>query len=151
VENAAGQGCAVGARLEELAQVLGRAGDHPRLGVCIDTCHAFAAGYDLRGAGDWHAFREAVARTVGLERVHAVHVNDSLHPLGSRRDRHAAIGEGHIGRRGFRHLLADPALGRRPLILETPKEGPDGEDMDRRNLATLRRLARRARAGVTGR
>jgi deoxyribonuclease-4 len=110
--------------------------------MCLDTCHAFAAGYDLRTAEGWGAAREEVDEAVGLERVRVVHVNDSAKPLGSRVDRHAGIGLGEMGEAPFRRLLADPVLGRLPLILETPKSGEDGENLDARNLAILRGFSR---------
>jgi deoxyribonuclease-4 len=111
--------------------------------VCLDTCHVFAAGYDIRTP---LAYAETMARLdaiVGLRRLAAVHLNDSLGRLGSRLDRHAHIGKGQIGLEGFAHLVRDPRLANVPLILETPK-GKDrrGRDWDRVNAGAIRRLTR---------
>jgi deoxyribonuclease IV len=118
---------------------------HGRLGVCLDTCHVFAAGYDLRTP---RAYAETMAlfdAVIGLSRLRAVHLNDSLGRLGSRLDRHAHIGKGRIGLEGFGNLVRDPRLAGVPLILETPK-GKDrrGRDWDRLNADAIRRLARAA-------
>jgi len=138
VENCAGQGDALGETFGEIEAILAGAGDGDRLGMCLDTCHAFAAGYDLSTEDGFAHARAGIEATVGLSRVRVVHVNDSAKPLGSRVDRHAGIGLGEMGETAFERLLADPRLGRLPLILETPKEGPDGADLDARNLAVLR-------------
>jgi deoxyribonuclease-4 len=138
VENSAGQGDSLGTSFEEIASLLGRAGDGMRLGACLDTCHAFAAGYDLRTADGYGRARDALDRAVGLDRVTVVHVNDSRCPLGSRFHRHAGIGMGEMGHTAFRRLVRDPVLGRRPLILETPKGRRGGKDLDALNLAVLR-------------
>lgn len=138
VENCAGQGDTIGDTFREVGEILGHAGDGDRLGACLDTCHAFATGYDLRDDAGWARARRELSREVGLRRVRAVHVNDSKRPLGSRVDRHEGIGLGEMGLAPFRRLLADPTLARRPLILETPKSDRDGEDLDARNLRVLR-------------
>lgn len=109
-----------------------------RLGVCLDTAHVFAAGYDLRG--DYDAVVESFDEVIGLGRLALIHCNDSLGGLGSRRDRHADIGKGELGDGVFRDLMQDPRLRSVPRVLETPK-GEDPIAADRRNLATLRRLA----------
>ncbi len=138
LENTAGQGTTLGHQLEHLARIIEGAGWPKRLGVCIDTAHAVAAGYALAGAEAYKAFWAAVDELLGIERVGCLHLNDSLLERGSRVDRHTHIGEGHVGLDGFRRLVNDPALQEVPMILETPK----GEDMleDIRNLALLRSL-----------
>ncbi len=141
LENTAGQGRTLGAELEQLAQIIEHLARHPRLGICLDTCHAFAAGYDLRTPHAVHVFAERVRDTIGLERVIMLHLNDSKGELGSRLDRHEHIGRGRIGEAGFAALLAEPLLRGIPGILETPKDpGTLAEDV--RNLTLLRRLER---------
>lgn len=138
IENNAGTGGSVGARFEELRAML-EALDDPRVGVCFDTCHAFASGYDLRTP---EAVEQTLAewdRAVGPGRLELVHCNDSQTPLGSNRDRHANIGRGEIGEEGFRSLLHEPRLARVPFVLEVP--GFDGKGPDRENLDVLRSLA----------
>jgi deoxyribonuclease-4 len=137
IENNAGLGGCVGARFEEVRTLLD-AVDDPRAGVCFDTCHAFASGYDLRTVETARATFDEWHRVVGIERLEAVHANDSLTGLGSNRDRHANIGQGEIGEDGFRALLHDPRLQDKPFILEVPGSG-DGPD--KANLDELRRLA----------
>jgi deoxyribonuclease-4 len=140
LENTAGQGTCVGHRLEHLAGLLARAREPERLGVCLDTCHLFAAGYDLSREDPYAKTMHEVETVLGIERVKAFHLNDCKKPLGSRVDRHEHIGEGFIGREGFRLLVNDPRFRGLPMILETPK-GEDGYSMDVRNLKLLRRLA----------
>jgi deoxyribonuclease IV len=137
LETTAGQGTTYGSRFEHLARVLEGAGAGERLQVCLDTCHVFAAGYDLRTEEAYAATMEEFDRLVGLEKIRLVHANDSKRELGSRVDRHEHIGRGAIGSEGFRLLLNDPRLREVPVILETPKEG----NMDPVNLAALRRAA----------
>jgi len=139
LETTAGQGTSLGACFEELAAILERVESPHRLGVCLDTCHLFAAGYDLRTPAGYAATMRELASCLGIDRVKAVHLNDSKGGLGSRLDRHAHIGEGALGTEAFRPLLQDPRLQTVPMILETPKDGDDGS-ADRRNLARLRRL-----------
>jgi deoxyribonuclease-4 len=122
LENMAGQKNSVGARFEELRAILDRVKDDSRVGVCFDTCHAFACGFDLRN-------EEAVGQTLGLfgdlvslERLKVVHLNDSKGPLGSRLDRHENIGKGKIGRKGIRELLHYQGIADRPIVMETPYE-----------------------------
>lgn len=138
LENTAGQGTVLGSRLEQLAAIVARVDAPGRVGVCLDTCHAFAAGYDLRSDEGYAAFVDEVARTVTLERVAAVHLNDSRFGLDSHKDRHASIGEGELGREAFARWLADPRWGDVPMVLETPL-GDDGLG-HARDLSTLRAL-----------
>ena len=138
LETTAGMGTALGSRFAELGWLLGRSRYAHNLGVCIDTCHIFAAGYDLRDAAAYERTMDELEREVGLARVHFVHLNDSKKGLASRVDRHDHIGRGEIGDEGFRLLLNDPRFARHPMTLETPK----GDDLaeDRENLARLRGL-----------
>jgi deoxyribonuclease IV len=142
IETTAGQGRCLGHRFEHLARILERVKQPERLGVCLDTCHVFAAGYPLGPEADYQATVAALDRLVGLERLKVFHVNDSVKPQGSRVDRHAAIGQGCIGLEPFRLLVNDPRFRDHPMLLETPKEGPEGEDMDAVNLRALRDLLR---------
>ena len=137
IENNAGLGGCVGARFEEIAQMLS-ALDDPRAGVCFDTCHAFASGYDERDPEAVKKTIDELDAVVGLARVEVIHCNDSVTGLGSNRDRHANIGTGQIGEAGFHALLHEPRLGALPFILEVPGagEGPDAEQ-----IAVLRRLS----------
>ena len=140
LENTAGAGHTIGKTFAELAALLDRAARPERLGACIDTCHLFAAGYDLRRDAGWdQAFAEC-ARCIGPRRVLAFHLNDSRAALGSGLDRHEHIGRGGLGLAPFRRLLNDVRYARVPKVIETPKE-PEPL-ADRRNLATLRRLRR---------
>jgi deoxyribonuclease-4 len=140
LETTAGQGSTLGHRFEHLARILQLVAEPDRLGVCFDTCHVFAAGYALAPEKEYQATWRAFGRTVGLRRLRAFHVNDSLKPAGSRVDRHAHIGRGEMGLEPFRLLVNDRRFGNRPMILETPKEEGDESDMDAVNLATLREL-----------
>lgn len=139
LETAAGQGHAVGHTFEHLRDILGAVRAHRRVGICLDTCHVHAAGYDLVSRRGWDETVASFDRTVGLERLAAVHVNDSRRPRGSRVDRHEHIGKGTIGEAGFRNLLSDARFAAIPMFLETPKD--EALDFDRENLGTLRRLA----------
>lgn len=138
LETTAGMGTALGSRFAELGWLLGRSRYAHNLGVCIDTCHIFAAGYDLRDPAAYERTMDELEREVGLARVHFVHLNDSKKGLASRVDRHEHIGRGEIGEEGFRLLLNDPRFALHPMTLETPK----GDDLaeDRENLARLRGL-----------
>jgi len=140
IENNAGLGGCVGARFEEVRALLD-AVDDPRAGVCFDTAHAFASGYDLRTEDAARATLDEWDRVVGIDRLEVIHCNDSQAGLGSNRDRHANIGQGEIGEAGFRALLQDPRLAERAFILEVP--GLEGKGPDAANLAVLRRLAGR--------
>lgn len=139
LENTAGSGAALGSRFEELAEIRRRASARVdfEIGYCLDTAHCLAAGYDVATAAGLKKTLAEADRVLGLERVRVIHSNDSKAPLGSRVDRHAHIGEGHIGAEGFRRILAHPRLRRKPFILETPvKEEGD----DRRNVEMLKQL-----------
>lgn len=140
IETTAGGGSALGFRFEEIAALIdGLPKDvRGRAGVCLDTAHVFAAGYDLRG--DYSGVMNEFDRLIGLDRLRLIHCNDSVGELGSRRDRHADIGDGELGEATFRALMSDVRLQNVPRVLETPK-GEDAVVADRRNLATLRRLA----------
>lgn len=142
LENTAGSGASLGASFEELAylrrQIAGRL-EFP-VGFCLDTAHCLAAGYDVATAAGLRATSGEIRRVLGWENVRLIHANDSRAALGSRRDRHEHIGEGCIGRAGFRRMLAHPRWRRLPFILETPRES---DDDDRRNLRTLKDLCRR--------
>ena len=149
METTAGQGTVIGYRFEQIAAVIARTAVPERLGVCLDTCHIFAAGYDIRTGKGYAETMRRFDDTIGLERIKAVHVNDSRKDLGCRVDRHEHIGKGFLGLQAFRHLMNDPRLADRPLILETPKEADCREDVV--NLTTLMGLVqtrpRRRRAG----
>jgi deoxyribonuclease-4 len=147
LETTAGQGQSLGARFEDFAAILDRVKHPERLGVCLDTCHVFAAGYGLAGKRDYERTFDDFDRLIGLKKLKAFHVNDSLKPRGSRVDRHAHIGRGLIGLEAFRRLLNDPRFAECPMILETPKEDADGGAMDPVNLQTLRGLVGRKRLG----
>ncbi|MBI3910394.1 MAG: deoxyribonuclease IV [Armatimonadetes bacterium] len=138
LETTAGQGTTLGWRFEHLQAVLEAvAAPSERLGVCIDSCHLFAAGYELRDPEGYYGTMDALDATMGLARIRLIHANDSQRERGSRVDRHMHIGQGYLGQKAFRLLLTDPRLQHVPVVLETPKEG----DMDRVNLAVLRELA----------
>lgn len=138
LETTAGQGNILGYCFDHLAWLLKHTPQGERLGVCLDTCHIFAAGYELRTPAGYAATMEAFDTIVGLDRLKALHLNDSQGDLGENRDRHAHIGEGCIGLEGFRHLLNDPRLDGLPGLLETPKSDDLREDAQ--NLAVLRSL-----------
>jgi deoxyribonuclease-4 len=138
IETTAGQGTHLGYRFEHLARLIEGSAHPERLGLCVDTCHIFAAGYEIRTPEGYEATFAELDRLVGLERVRAFHVNDSQKDFGSRVDRHAHIGAGQIGPEAFRMLVNDPRFADRPMVLETPK-GDDLQD-DIKNLATLRGL-----------
>lgn len=140
IETTAGQGTTLGWRFEQLANILLRVAAPERLGVCFDTCHVFAAGYALAPHANYKATMAEFDRTVGLDKLKMFHINDSLKPLGSRVDRHAHIGRGQLGLEPFRSLVNDPRFADRPMILETPKEEDDHDDMDAVNLEVLRGL-----------
>ncbi|MFO0841498.1 MAG: deoxyribonuclease IV [Gemmataceae bacterium] len=140
LETTAGQGTSLGHRFEHLGRLLGLVAEPKRLGVCFDTCHVFAAGYDLSTALGYEATMGHFDDVVGLKRIRAFHVNDSAKPLGSRVDRHAHIGRGKLGVEAFRLLVNDPRFAGVPMVLETPKEDGDNNDMDDVNLAQLRGL-----------
>ncbi len=140
IETTAGQGTSLGYRFEQIAAILDQIGVPERTGVCLDTCHLFAAGYDIRTPEGYAAVMGEFDMIVGLSHLRVIHLNDSKKGLGSRVDRHEHIGKGAIGLDGFRCLVTDPRLRGVPMILETPKDG-DFVTADRANLRTLRRLA----------
>ena len=137
LELTAGAGTTVGASFENLRSILDQipGSQRHRMGICLDTCHAYSAGYDL--VGDYDGVWEAFDHVLGLERLGLIHMNDSQYPFDSRRDRHEEIGEGSLGEAPFRRLMTDARLRHVAKILETPK-GDDGADTDIRNLARLR-------------
>jgi deoxyribonuclease-4 len=144
LETSAGQGSCVGCSFEELGKMIDAVDDKRRVGICFDTCHVFAAGYDIRKRDGYERTIDEIDRFVGLDRVGAFHLNDSKKGLGSRVDRHQHIGEGEIGLEAFRLLLNDARFARIPKVLETPK--PVEHESDRKNLSILRSLIGKSRA-----
>lgn len=144
LETMAGQGTTLGHKFEHLAYLIEANEHHPRLGVCFDTCHVFAAGYDIRTAAAYTTTMNQFEQIVGLEHIKCFHFNDSKFELGAKKDRHAHIGEGYIGEEGFAQFLNDPRWADHPAHLETPKTETDEDgkevEMDPVNLAVLRRL-----------
>ena len=136
LETTAGQGTNLGYRFEHLADVLGMVKDRKSLGVCFDTCHVFAAGYEIRDEDSYGKTMEDFARVVGMRNLKVFHANDSKREFGSRVDRHDHIGVGHIGREAFRLLVNDPRFKNHPLIIETP----EAKEMNRVNLEMLKGL-----------
>jgi deoxyribonuclease-4 len=122
IENTAGQGTCMGYRFEQLAEIIDQVEDKNRVGVCIDTCHAWAAGYDLSTETDFRQMFDAFSETVGFEFLKAMHLNDSKKTLGSRVDRHESLGKGKMGLEGFRFIMEDERFDGIPLILETPNK-----------------------------
>ena len=120
LETMSGKGSEVGGRFEELRAIIDRTALHDRLGVCLDTCHVSDAGYDI--AGDIDGVLTEFDRVIGLSRLKAVHINDSMNPVGAHKDRHARIGEGHLGETAFARIVNHPALRELPFILETPND-----------------------------
>lgn len=143
LEGSAGR--TIGGTFEELREIMDAAGGDGRLGVCLDTAHLFAAGWDVRTRDGWTHLLETFHRVVGRDRLRVLHLNDSKTPLGSRLDRHENIGRGKIGPEGFRAVFAHPILRDLPGIIETP--GFDRTGPDRRNIAVLKRLRAEARPG----
>lgn len=142
LESVAGQGTTIGATTGELRRILDSTTEPDRLGICLDTCHLFASGHDLRKPAVLADLIGHLDREIGLEKLRCIHVNDSKAACGSRVDRHEHIGKGRIGRRAFELMLAEGAFRPVPKILETPKgPGPGGLDWDTVNLKLLRRLA----------
>jgi deoxyribonuclease-4 len=146
IENTAGQGTNLGSTFEEISFILSKSQHGDRLGVCFDTSHAFAAGYDLRTRATYEKTFSRFDRIIGLQRLKFFHINDSKRPLGSRVDRHQHIGKGEIGLSGFRLLLNDPRFRDHPMVLETPK----GKELkeDKKNLRVLRSLIVKSKDGV---
>lgn len=138
LENTAGQGSCLGYRMSHLAEIYDRVEKPERLGVCLDTAHFFAAGYDIRTPAGWDAALKELEDSIGLEQVVAFHLNDSKTDLGSHVDRHAGIGLGKIGKEAFRHIVNDARFKKHPGCLETPKSKDLHEDLE--NLGILRSL-----------
>lgn len=139
IELTAGQGSCLGCSLEQLERLLTDTPGGAQLGICLDTCHAFSAGYDLSSEAGYDATFDELTRRVGIEAVRAFHLNDSKTALGSRVDRHEEIGDGTLGLYPFWRLVNDPRFARVPGILETPS-GPDKQPSFKRNLGRLRAL-----------
>ncbi|MEX2286665.1 MAG: deoxyribonuclease IV, partial [Planctomycetaceae bacterium] len=140
LETTAGQGTSLGHRFEHIRDILGAVKFESRLGVCVDTCHIFAAGYPFRTQEEQRATLESFDRIIGLSRIRGFHLNDSKRELGSRVDRHEHIGKGCLGLDSFRHLLNNKRFASLPMYLETPKGETNGKQWDATNLARLRRL-----------
>jgi len=137
LENTAGQGSEIGSTFEQIRSIIDRADENERVGICLDTAHSFEAGYDLSNKEGIERTLENLEHTVGLKRLHLFHLNDSKTPLGSHKDRHWHIGEGHIGLKGFRYLINHPLLRHLPGIMETPRKDTV-EDL--KNMKVIRRL-----------
>lgn len=140
LETTSGQGSSVGYTFEQLAAIMDGIDDHDRIGICIDSCHIFAAGYDIR---TWEEYEDTLSRfisVIGLERLFLIHLNDTKKPFGTRVDRHEHIGEGFIGLKAFAYFMNDTRLSDIPKIIETPKS--KGRDWDSINLEKLRQLIR---------
>jgi deoxyribonuclease-4 len=146
LENTAGAGGTLGRSIEELSVLLEAAGASERLGLCLDSCHLLASGYDIRSYAGMDALTSEIAERIGLERVGSLHLNDSQTPLGSNRDRHANIGTGELGESGCAAFLSAPALQDLPCVLETPGESRSGPTREEIQLAVkLRERGVRAR------
>jgi deoxyribonuclease-4 len=137
LENSAGAGNSIGTFFEEIREIIERVGKNERLGVCFDSCHGYAAGYDFRSAEKTEALVKEIDQTIGRKKLALLHLNDCASPLGSHLDRHEHIGKGKIGLVGFRNLLNHPSLRRVPMILETPKKSPRDDLL---NLSRIRKL-----------
>ena len=146
LETTAGQGTNLGHRFEHLARIANEIADPERVGVCVDTCHIFAAGYPVATADEYVATMKEFNRIIGIDRIKAFHLNDSLKEFGSRVDRHAKIGDGKMGVEPFRHLLNDKRFAKVPMYMETPKGEEEGEQLDAINLRTLRNLVKTAKS-----
>lgn len=149
LEHTAGQGTNLGHRFEHLAAIIDRLGGTPRVGVCLDTCHLVASGYDIISEDGYQNTFGEFDRLVGIDRIKVFHLNDSKKPCGSRVDRHEHIGKGCLGLEPFRRLLNDPRFASLPMLLETPKldtpesrRKSDADPLDARNLRTLKKLIR---------
>jgi deoxyribonuclease-4 len=143
LETTAGQGSNLGYRFEHLARIANSVAAPERVGVCVDTCHIFAAGYPITTEIAYRGTMDEFDRVVGIKRIRAFHLNDSLRELGSRVDRHAKIGAGKLGLEPFRHLLNDSRFAKVPMYMETPKGEEEGEQLDAINLRTLRGMVRK--------
>ena len=141
LENTAGSGATLGRSFEELGALIEEAGSDPRLEVCLDSCHLYASGYDVRTPEALDEVVDECARVIGLERLGSLHVNDSKTALGSNVDRHAPLGKGEIGSKGLASFLSEPRFGDLPAIFEGP--GVDGKAVVKPDVSTLKRLRRR--------
>lgn len=144
LETTAGQGTCLGHRFEHIARVVEGCQDNPRVGVCLDTCHIFVAGYDIRTEETYTQTFDAFNSIIGIDKLKAIHANDAKKPLGSKVDRHEHIGEGEIGMDAFNRLLNDPRMTHIPVIVETP----DSDTMHAVNLAKLQRMASGETPGI---
>jgi len=146
LEHTAGQGTSLGATFEQLASIIAKMNDHWRIGVCLDTCHLLASGYDICSPEGYASTFKQFGRLVGFDRLKVFHLNDSKKPLGSRVDRHEHIGQGCLGLESFRRIVNDRRFRGLPMLLETPKterRSPtqiDIDPLDERNLNALRAL-----------
>ena len=145
MENTAGTGATIGRSVEELALLFDRLERHPRLGICLDSCHLYASGYDVTDEAALDALLDEVDREIGLDRLRALHVNDSAAPLGSNRDRHANVGEGLMGKK-LGVFLGNPRLQGLPAVLEVP--GKDGRGPDASQVKATKKLHARWAAKV---
>jgi deoxyribonuclease-4 len=144
LENTAGAGGTVGRSFDELATLVERTGAHDRVGVCLDSCHLFASGHEVREPSALSKVVDACKRKLGLARLRCLHLNDSKTAFGSNTDRHANLGEGELGEDGIRVFLAEPRFEGLPVLLEVP--GPDGKGPDRRQIEIAKRLRAAARS-----
>ncbi len=140
IENTAGQGTNLGSAFSELADIIEGSTHKERLGVCFDTCHAFAAGYDLRSPAGCEAVFAEFDRLVGIDKIRFFHLNDCKEALGANKDRHEHIGKGQIGLEGFRYIMTDSRFSGLPKVIETPKDDDPQFELDRMNLKLLRSL-----------
>src|SRR5205085_8034072 len=122
LEHTAGQGTSLGVTFEQIAYIIAKMKEHRRVGVCLDTCHLLASGYDIASPAGYEGTFKEFERVVGLERLKVFHLNDSKRPLGSRVDRHEHIGQGCLGLEPFRRIVNDRRFSGLPMLLETPKE-----------------------------
>lgn len=154
LEHSAGQGTSLGATFEQLAHILATAKHHDRVGVCLDTCHLLASGYDIASPEGYAATFTLFEETVGLDRLKVFHLNDSKGPLGSRADRHEHIGQGCVGLEAFRRIVNDRRFDRLPMLLETPKTHGRSptlvaiDSLDEQNLNVIRELIGEAGGGT---
>ena len=144
LENTAGAGNTLGRSFEELRELIDLAGGNERVGVCLDSCHMYATGFDIRTAEKVGEVVEHFKKTVGIRRLRCLHVNDSMTPLGSNRDRHAIPGEGEIGEKGCAAFLSEPAFEKLPALFEGP--GTSGHAPDKVDVDTMKKLRKRGLA-----
>ncbi len=142
LETTAGQGNTLGHSFAQLAEIIELTSCKARMGICLDTCHVYAAGYDISSEKGYHETMQLFDRILGLENLKAFHLNDSKRELNSHVDRHEHIGLGKIGLLPFKHIMTDPDFRQIPKIIETPKENGAGMDWDRKNLNVLRSFAK---------